>query len=259
MIIVVGGNLNMSKKSPILRKLKEKLSDDIKIGVIPTASEDPILTGKMYEDALRLFGFDNVSTLPIMKREDASAEEFLKYSEEADMLLLTGGDQLRLTSLLGGTSISDIIRKKGKNGVIMGISAGATVLSDFMIYDGKGKRGFLKGEVEITSGFGLLENVAIDSHFIKRGRIPRLIYVVVSNPKLLGVGLGENTAMFVEDDIAEVWGTNTVIIVDGSCIENTNIALVKKRKPIAATNIYIHVLTQGTLMNLKERKVLKLG
>jgi len=259
MIVTVGGKLDMSKKSIILGKLKERLPDDTQIAIIPTASENPGITGKEYEDGLQLFGFDNISVLPIVKREDAYVESHLKTIEEADMVVLTGGDQLRLTSLLGGTSIPEMIKKTAEKGVVMGVSAGATVLSNPMIYDGKGKRGFLKGEVELTCGFGFLENIAIDSHFIKRGRIPRLIYVVVSNPTVLGVGLGENTAMFVENTTAEVWGAYSVIIVDGFNIKDTNIATVKKRKPISATNIHIHVLAHGSVVDLGKREIITLG
>lgn len=259
MIVLVGGRLDKSQKSTILKKLKERLSDETLIAVIPTASKNPAVTGREYEDALRLFGFDDISVLPIIKREDAYVENFLKIVEDAGLVFLTGGDQLKLTSLLGGTPVPEIIRKKAETDVVMGVSAGATVLSNPMIYDGKGKRGFLKGEVELTSGFGLLENIAIDSHFVKRGRIPRLIYVVASNPRVLGVGLGENTAIFVENNIAEVWGTDSVIVVDGLHIKDTTIAAVKKRKPIAATNICMHVLAQGSVMDLKERTILKLG
>ncbi|MBU7047243.1 MAG: cyanophycinase [Theionarchaea archaeon] len=259
MIVTVGGKLDKSKKSIILGKLKEKLPDETTIAIIPTASKNPELIGAEYESAFRLFGFENISVLTITKREDAYMESYLKTAEEADMIVLTGGDQLKLTSLLGGTPIPEIIKRKAGKGVILGDSAGATVLSNPMIYDGKGKRGFLKGEVELTSGFGLLENIAIDSHFVERGRLPRLIYVVVSNPKVLGVGLGENTAISVENDIAEVWGTYSVIIVDGLCIKRTNIATVKKRKPISATHICIHVLGQGSVIDLKEREILKIG
>jgi cyanophycinase len=259
MIVTVGGKLDMSKKSIILNKVKERLPDNPQIAIIPTASENPDIAGKEYQDALHLFGFGSISVVPMVNREDAYMKPFLDIIEGADMIVLTGGDQLRLTSLLGGTPVPEIIRKKAEDHLVMGISAGATVLSDPMIYDGKGKRGFLKGEVELTRGFGLLENIALDSHFIKRGRIPRLIYVVVSNPEVLGVGLGENTAIFVENNIAEVCGKHSVIIVDGLHIKDTNIATVKKKKPIAATNIHIHVLAHGSVIDLEKREIIKLG
>jgi len=259
MIVTVGGNLDMSRRSIILGKLRERLPDEPQIVIIPTASESPDLAGRAYEDAFNLFGFSDISVLPIMNREDAHKESFLEIIENAALLVLTGGDQLKLTSLLGGTPIPEIIRNRAEEHFVMGVSAGAAVLSNPMIHDGRGRRGLLKGEVELTRGFGLLENIAIDSHFIKRGRIPRLIYVVVSNPAVLGVGLGENTAICIEKGIAEVWGKDSVIIVDGLHIKDTNIAHVKKRKPIAASNIHIHVLAHGSVIDLEKREILKLG
>jgi cyanophycinase len=259
MIILVGGNLDKSEKSVILKSVRSRISDDKRIALIPTASEMPDEIGNEYEDALKLFGFRDISILHIKKREDAYIGNYIKSIEEADMVLLTGGDQLKLTSFLGGTAIPEIIRRKALSGIVMGVSAGATVLSNPMIYDGKGRLGFRKGEVELTSGFGLLDNIVVDTHFVKRGRIPRLIYVVVSNPNLLGIGLGENTALFVDKSRAEVLGTDSVIVVDGLHMRDTTIATVKKGKPIAATNICMHVLAHGSVMDLNERRVLTLG
>jgi cyanophycinase len=259
MIVAVGGNLDITVNSVILGELKERIPETSRAAIIPTASKIPGVITKQYEDALEFIGFETISVIPIAVREDTYKEPFLEIIREADMVVLTGGDQLRLTSIIGGTPVHDLIKKKAEKDIVMGISAGATVLSDPMIYNGKGKGGFLKGGVELTSGFELLKNVAIDSHFLRRGRIPRLIYVVVSNPEVLGVGLDENTAIFVEDHIATVCGEYSVIIVDGTHIKDTNIATVKKKEPIAATNICIHMLAHGSVVDLEKRSVLNLG
>lgn len=259
MIVAVGGNLDTTANSVILGELKERIPETSRAAIIPTASKIPGVITKQYEDALELIGFETISVIPIAVREDTYKEPFLEIIREANMIVLTGGDQLRLTSIIGGTPVQDLIKKKADKDIVMGISAGATVLSDPMIYNEKKRGGFLKGGVELTSGFELLKNVAIDSHFLRRGRIPRLIYVVVSNPEVLGVGLDENTAIFVENHIATVCGEYSVIIVDGRRIEKTNIATVKEKDPIAATNICIHMLAHGSVIDLEKRSVLELG
>jgi cyanophycinase len=259
MIVAVGGKLDTTAKSVILRKLKEKLPETPRAAIIPTASKIPGVITKQYEDALEFIGVETISVIPIAVREDTYEEPFLEIIREADMIVLTGGDQLRLTSTIGGTPVHDLIKKKAEEAVVMGISAGATVLSDPMIYNEKSKGGFLKGGVELTSGFELLKDIAIDTHFLKRGRIPRLIYVVVSNPEVLGVGLDENTAIFVESNIATVCGEHSVIVVDGRRIEETNIATVREKEPIAATNICIHMLAHGSVLDLEKRRVITLG
>ena len=144
-------------------------------------------------------GADNVGVLEIESREHCQDQTILERIKGADVIFFTGGDQLRLTSIIGGTPVHDLILDKYYNDpfLYVGTSAGAACASRNMIYQGSSKEALLKGEVKITGGLGLMSDVAIDTHFVKRGRIGRLFQAVVSNPKIIGLGLGEDTGLLI--------------------------------------------------------------
>ncbi|MEY4571795.1 MAG: hypothetical protein RLZ10_1006, partial [Bacteroidota bacterium] len=223
----VENNLNFFEKGILKRILKESLNgNDSKIEIIPTASKIPETVGPEYAKAFQFLGATNVNVLDIQKREDAINESNIIRIKEADVVFFTGGDQLRLTSIIGGTPIHDKILEKyqNENFIYVGTSAGAHSASKSMIYQGSSQEALLKGEIKITSGLGLIDHVVIDTHFVKRGRIGRLLQAVVSNPKALGIGLGEDTGLLITDGSEmEALGTGLVILVDGRKITDTNI------------------------------------
>jgi len=139
--------------------------------------------------------------------------------------------------------------------VIVGTSAGAMAMSDTMIYEGSSQEALRKGQVKFSSGFGFLDNVIIDTHFVKRGRIGRLFQAVASNPSSLGIGLGEDTGLLIrEGNIQEAIGSGLIIVVDGSTIRYTNMASIKEGELISIENLSVHVMVPGDKFVLFERK-----
>ncbi len=245
----VENNLNFFEKGILKRILQESAhGNDSKIEIIPTASKIPEIVGPEYAKAFRFLGAAHVSVLDIQKREDAMNEEIISRVEQADIVFFTGGDQLRLTSIIGGTPVHDKILEKYQNNnfIYVGTSAGAHSASKSMIYQGSSQEALLKGEIKITSGLGLIDHVVIDTHFVKRGRIGRLLQAVVSNPKALGIGLGEDTGLLITDgNEMEALGTGLVILVDGRKITDTNITDVDMGEPISIKNMVVHVMSKG--------------
>jgi len=241
------------------RILKESSNgNESKIEIIPTASKIPETVGPEYAKAFQFLGATNVNVLDIQKREDAINDSNIQRIIDADVVFFTGGDQLRLTSIIGGTPIHDKILEKyqNENFIYVGTSAGAHSASKSMIYQGSSQEALLKGEIKITSGLGLIDHVVIDTHFVKRGRIGRLLQAVVSNPKALGIGLGEDTGLLINDGSEmEALGTGLVILVDGRKITDTNITDVSLGEPISIKNMIVHVMSKGDTYSLNDHEL----
>lgn len=254
----VANNLNFFEKGILKRIINEsRLGADSRIEIVTTASSIPIEVGTEYIKAFNYLGAENVGALHIQKREEASSDEVLKRAEEADVMMFTGGDQLRLTSILGGTRFHKIMLEKYRNEEFLyaGTSAGAAAASTSMIYQGTSKEALLKGEVKITSGMDLIKDVIIDTHFVSRGRIGRLFQAVVSNPNILGIGLGEDTGLLIKrGQYMEAIGSGLVILVDGTQIKNTNLTDVSLGEPISISNLIVHVMSQNDKYNLESRE-----
>jgi len=172
--------------------------------------------------------------------------------------MFTGGDQLRLTSILGGTTFHKALlsRFNSEPIVIAGTSAGAAACSYNMIYRGSATEALLKGEVMITSGLGLINHVIIDTHFVQRGRIGRLFQAVVGNPMILGIGLGEDTGLLITGGKKmEALGSGLVILVDGRFINDTNLTEIEMGEPISIEHLVVHVMAKGSLYDLEKHKL----
>lgn len=250
----VANNLNFFEKGILKRIIKEsRLESESRIEIVTTASSIPMEVGSEYIRAFNYLGANNVGALHIQKREEASTDEILERVEKADVMMFTGGDQLRLTSILGGTRFHKALTEKYRNEefVYAGTSAGAAAASASMIYQGTSKEALLKGEVKITSGLDLIENVIIDTHFVSRGRIGRLFQAVVSNPRVLGIGLGEDTGLLIKNgSCMEAIGSGLVILVDGRQIRDTNLTDVPLGAPISINNLIVHVMSQDDKYDL---------
>ena len=255
----VENNLNFFEKGILRRILKEsKHQEDSRIEVITTASKIPREVGPEYVKAFQYLGAKNADVLHIEKREHATDPEVLERLKKADVVMFTGGDQLRLTSILGGTQFHDILLEKYKNEefIYVGTSAGAAAASNNMIYQGSSHEALLKGEVKITSGLGLIEKVVIDTHFVHRGRIGRLFQAVVGNPRILGVGLGEDTGLLITNNqFMEALGSGLVILVDGKEIKDTNLTQVEMGQPISINHLVTHVMSMYDTFDLKTFKM----
>jgi cyanophycinase len=255
----VANNLNFFEAGILRRMLVEsKHKENSRIEVVTTASKIPREIGPEYIKALNHLGANNVDVLHIEKREQAIDPEVLERLVAADVVMFTGGDQLRLTSILGGTAFHDILLEKYHNEdfIYAGTSAGAAAASNNMIYQGSSHEALLKGEVKITSGLGLIDGVIIDTHFVQRGRIGRLFQAVVGNPRTLGVGLGEDTGLLItENSKMEAIGSGLVIIVDGRQIKDTNLTEIELGQPISVNNFSVHVMSKFDTYDLKSHKM----
>lgn len=210
--------------------------------------------GPQYVKAFEYLNAKNVGILHIERRDQTNDPDVLRRVQAADVVMFTGGDQLRLTSILGGTKFHDILLDKYKNEefIYAGTSAGAAAASNNMIYQGSSHEALLKGEVKITSGLSLIQNVIIDTHFVQRGRIGRLFQAVVGNPRILGIGLGEDTGLLITNESQmEAIGSGLVILVDGRNIMDTNLTQVELGRPISINNLVVHVMSMYDTYDLK--------
>lgn len=252
-------NLNFFETGILKRLILEsRYKEDSVVEIITTASKIPREVGPEYAKAFQYLGAKNVSVMHIEKRDEAHNPDLEDRIRKADVVMFTGGDQLRLTTILGGTKIHTIILEKYKNEdfVFAGTSAGAAAASSSMIYQGSSSEALLKGEVKITSGLGLIDDVIFDTHFVHRGRIGRLFQAVDSNPKTLGIGLGEDTGLLITDGrYMKAIGSGLVILVDGRFIKDTNITEVEMGEPISIKNLVVHVMSQDDHYDLQKHEM----
>jgi cyanophycinase len=258
-LIAIGGNEDKSDELVVLKRVvQEAGKTDYKVCVITAASEEPEQRGRDYRQVFTVLGASRIEILIIKERTQANDITLAKKLEDADLIFLTGGDQLRLTTIVGGTKILEAIQNRLEAGaLIAGTSAGAAVFSDTMIYEGQSEDGLFKGTVLTTPGFGFVEKIIFDTHFMARGRIGRLVQIVTMNPICIGVGIGEDTGVILKGDgYAEVIGTGQVIIVDGRDIAHSNIMDIKQGEPIAVENVRVHSLVNGYGYDFKKREFL---
>ncbi|NLZ53357.1 MAG: cyanophycinase [Thermoanaerobacteraceae bacterium] len=258
-LLLIGGAEDKSKECDILQKVVS-LSGESQacLTIITVATMKPKKVG---EDYVRLFsrlGVKDVVAIDIKNRQDAQKDHIVERIEKSTGIFFTGGDQLRITSLMGGSKIYHAICDAYKRGVIIcGTSAGASAMSDTMIVDGDGNESPGGSLINMAPGIGLLEEVVVDQHFAQRGRIGRLLTVVASNPYVLGVGIDEDTAILVDSKaVFTVEGSGTVTVIDGSCIDYTNVSELAPGEPLALFNAKIHVLSPGTSFDLSTRRPL---
>lgn len=256
----VAENKNQFERFKIL---KELLPEDVhskgKIEIITTASSEPEEMAKMYKKTFNDIGYRNIGFLYIKNKMQAREEEYCDRIKNARAVFFTGGDQLTISTILGGTPLAAIIKDKylhDKGFIVAGTSAGAMVMSEIMICGGGEGEALLGADLHTASGLGLLRNCIIDTHFIKRGRFSRLAHAVVINPANLGIGLGEDTALIIHNgNEAECRGSGMVVLIDGMFIEQTNISEAEKDSPVYVENLKVHLLTENCSINFETRKM----
>ena len=241
------------------RILSEIKGVESRIEVITTASQIPEEVGENYLNAFGKLGAKNVGIMHIKNREDVQNPVYIERIKNADGVMFTGGNQMRLTMIFGGSEILKILieRYENENFVIAGTSAGAMAMSNTMIYQGSSTGALLKGEVKITTGLAFIKDVIIDSHFVTRGRFGRLAQAVAANPGCIGIGLGEDTGVLVtEGSKMEAIGSGLILIFDGHSIRHSNIADIEEGAPISIEHLIVHVMEKGNAYYLNERKFL---
>ena len=246
-LLIIGGREDKEQGKIILRTLAEYVGTG-KLVVATLASEEPGPTWEEYEEAMRAIGVRHIHHLRIESRGDAESPKAMAVLEGAKGVVFTGGDQLRLTTLIGDTPIfSRCYEVFLEGGVIAGTSAGAAVMSETMIVSGNGDTSpRINDALHLAPGFGFAKDMLIDQHFAERGRVGRLIGVVAQNPRILGVGIDENTAIDVEPNRRfRVVGRGSVTVIDGSDVTDTNVADEAGGRAISVFGIRMHLLTQG--------------
>lgn len=253
-------NLNFFELG-ILRRIVEEVGGPAsRIEVITTASMIPVEVGENYLSAFGKIGCTNIGVMNIRTRADVNNDDYMQRIRQCDAVMFSGGNQLRLTSIFGGTPFLEILMNRywdEPTFLVAGTSAGAMAMSNTMIYEGNATRAHLKGEVKITTGLGFIDDVIIDSHFEKRGRFGRLAQAVAANPGCIGIGLGEDTGMLVtEGNRMEAIGSGLVVIVDGHEIKHCNIADIPDGNPISIENLKVHFCEKGNGYLINERQYL---
>ncbi len=240
----------------LARVVAESGGIDAHIEVITSASSIPLEVAESYAHAFDKLGCTNVQFMHIKSKEEADEKNYLTRLSSADGVMFTGGNQARLSNFFRGSEFLEILQNRYANDglIIAGTSAGAMAMSHVMIARGGRVEALLKGGVKIMKGLNLLPNVIIDSHFITRGRFGRLSQAVAANPKCLGVGLGEDTAVLVtENKHLEVIGSGLVLIFDGQKLTHNNISSLPKNAPISLANMVVHALAKGDKYNLETK------
>jgi cyanophycinase len=213
----------------------------------------------MYIRTFTKLGYKNTGFLNITNKEEAHDEKFLDRLKSAHTVLFSGGDQFRISTILGGTPVAEILKEKylhEKDFLIAGTSAGAMALPRIMIIEGGDSETLLDKDIKTSSGLGLIDNCIVDTHFIQRGRFGRLSHSIIINPGLLGIGLGEDTALVIKNgEDATCYGSGMVIIIDGEDITQTNITEVEHKNPVYVENLKVHLLVKGCRFSLHERKL----
>jgi len=253
-------NLNFFELGILRRFVEEAGGPSVRIEIITTASTIPNEVGNNYQNAFGRIGCTNAGVIHIRNRQDAANPEYIERIKNCDGVMFSGGNQMRLSAILGGTTFLYTLLKRyqSEDFTVAGTSAGAMAMSSTMIYEGNAMRAHLKGEVKITTGLGLISDVIIDSHFEKRGRFGRLSQAVASNPQCVGIGLGEDTGMLITEggNKMEAIGSGLVVIIDGFDIRHSNIADIPDGNPISIENLKVHFCEKGNGYLLRERTFL---
>jgi len=260
-LVAVGGNEDKKRNLEVLRAIVELLDKKNPIiELITTASSIPEESGEKYVKAFNKLDISNIGLIHIKTRDQANDPKFVKRIMKANLIYFTGGDQLRITSILGGSPVMASIKTKyyEEKCVIGGTSAGASAMPDTMIYEGESHEALFKGTVQMTAGIGFVKNVVIDSHFIKRGRFSRLMETVTNNPGRVGLGLGEDAGVIIRDGhILEAIGNGLVVIFDGQHITYSNISEIEMAEAIAVQNVIVHTLVKGYGYDILTKNYLK--
>jgi len=258
-LVIIGGAEDKEDKCTILKTVTQLARGKKgRLILISTATESPEEVGDRYQEVFHRLGLEQVLNLHLATREQAEDRVAVEAIRKATAIFFTGGDQLRITSILGGTAVDKAIHEAYQRGVVIaGTSAGASAMSKTMIVEGDSDGVPKQNTVKMAPGLGLLEEVVIDQHFAQRGRLGRLLTAVAQNPYILGIGIDEDTAIVVSRDARfRVIGSQTVTLVDGRQIRHTNVSEADPRQLLALTNVCLHVLPPGYGFNLKTREPL---
>src|SRR5215211_2275770 len=254
-LVVIGGGEDREDDLGILKEfLRLAKGAKARIVVMTVATDKPSELWGEYAAAFKRLGVDEVSVVDVSSREDAKSEKSLQLIQAATGIFFTGGDQLYITTLLGGTKMHGLLHERFEKGVVLGgTSAGAAMMSNSMFIRGESDETPRFGGMEIGPGMDFLTGAVIDTHFSQRGRIGRLLTAVAHYPQDLGFGVDENTAMIVEGKEFRVAGEGAVTVVDAGAITFTNLPDLGEDESLALYDVKLHVLPEGHRFDLEKR------
>jgi cyanophycinase len=269
-LIPIGGNedkgieqseqytLEFISEGILFHVVREAGGSNANIVVIPTASSIPKEVGENYLEAFTTLGCNNVTVLDIRSKADSEKQSSIDLIKNANCLMFSGGDQSKISDKIGGTEIHKIIKNRYKNEkgfVVAGTSAGAMMMSEEMIAGGSAAESFIKGAVRMYKGLSLIPGLIIDTHFIKRGRFGRISEAVAQFPKLIGVGLAEDTGIIIKNNQGRVIGSGMVIIFNGKRLKHNNHKILEVGTPMSLVNMRTHILSNGDRFHIEKKKI----
>jgi cyanophycinase len=256
-LVLIGGAEDRKYEKKILNHII-RINNPGKVAVFPTASSYPGEVFETYRRAFKDIGVAEVFYADIRYRDEADRPRYLKMVDEADLIFFTGGDQERLVDVLGGSRILKRIRHKYNRGTtIAGTSAGAAAIGDPMVTSGNDTGGFKKGAIRISSGFGFLKRLVVDTHFLARGRIPRLAQMLSSGKCRQAIGLDEDTAVAVYPDRTfEVLGSSMVTVMSSYTLHYTSYHQAATDDLVGMDRIHISFLAPGMKYSLRKKRVI---
>ncbi len=257
-LVAIGGAEDKSQEAAILKRvLAFSGNKSPVVAVITTASAIPGEVFEGYDAVFSNIGAAEVLDVRIRDRGDAADPDFVAQIKRADVIFISGGDQMRLTNILGASAVLAALRARHAEGAVLaGTSAGAACQSSTMVYGGAATDSLRKGAVRMAAGFGFVHGVIIDTHFLERGRFSRLMEVGATNPELLGVGIGEDAAVLFDGDQILAFGPGHVILVDSSNITYSNVFELGDGEAVTVHDVKMHALVEGYGYSLSDRRVL---
>ncbi len=254
-LVIIGGAEDKDSDCQILRKLANLCMDRGNMVVVAVAAQDQQEAGAKYQRVFSGLGLKDTAVITLAKRSEANSSHLHSILKGAGAVFFTGGDQLRITGMLGGTEFGHLLNQLYRDGtVIAGTSAGAAAMSQTMIIGGQESEAPRHATAHMAPGLGLLKEVVVDQHFAQRGRIGRLLSAIAQNPRVLGLGVDEDTAAFVRSGREmEVVGSGSVTILDATGITHSNLSETSLGQPLALSHVIVHVLPSGYIYDLRDR------
>lgn len=262
-LLIIGGAEEKFHGGEVLKKFVDLAGrQNSGIGILPTASEIPDDVSSDYIQTFKQLGVGRVEVIGVDSRERAEEPSILELVNSLSAVFITGGDQSRLSNLIGGTKLHDKLTEKWKQGMVLaGTSAGASIMAKQMIVAADTKLNDDKLKVELGTGFGFLDHILIDQHFSQRARFDRLLSAIADNKQIVGIGIDENTAILVHDNKFEVYGEHQVLVIDGKSSNYVDIKIGEDgSEELTISGFQLHTLTKGYSFDLATRKlILKKG
>lgn len=253
-LIVIGGHEDKTGDRTILERVAQYVGGG-QLVIATVASHEPDGYLEAYRKAFADLGLTDLVELYIHHRGEALDGTYDHILAGAAGVFFSGGDQLRISSQIGDTPLCALIHDlRARGGLIAGTSAGASVMSETMLVGGSGDESYRIGDLHMAPGLGLIPGVVIDQHFAERGRLGRLLGAVAQNPRVLGIGIDEDTAIVLVDTVFEVIGVGAVTIIDGAKVSQSNIAEAQPERTLSMHDVTLHVLSTGDHFDLKRRR-----